>query len=464
MKGGLPAGLSAADVAFAGVVGQRRLLRDRVLDAAALLEVHLDRIARYDGQLHAFRTVFADQARAQAAALSADDDRPLTGIPLAVKDNVAVAGHASRYGTGSAEPVATHDAELVRRLRAAGAIVVGTTTLPELAVVPFTETPATGDTRNPWDLTRTPGGSSGGSAAAVAAGLVAAAHGTDGAGSIRIPAACCGLVGLKPQRDRVPLAPHLEHWYGLSVAGFVTRTVADTALLLDVVADHDAGDLPYPYADVVATDPPPLRVALSTRAPTPNRLHPAWRAAVEVTGDRLRGLGHEVVHADPAFGEVASAQVPRYLRGIRDDLVGLVDPWATQRRTRAIARLGAWVPDRMVVAARRRGEAVAERLAEPPGGADVLVQPALAGPPPRIGQWSGRGALATLLAAAAFTPYTPVWNVTGQPALTLPTGDSHDGLPLAVQLVGRPSSEALLLALAAQLERATRFSAQRPPL
>jgi amidase len=235
--------LDPDDVAFAGVRGQRALLAEGRLTAVELLDLVLDRIDRLDGRLNAFRTVFREAARTEAeaadAALAAGDDRPLLGVPIAVKDNVAVAGHAPGMGTGSPEPVAGRDAEQVRRLRAAGAVVVGTTHLPELALWPFTESTTWGATRNPWDLDRTTGGSSGGSAAAVAAGLVAAATASDGGGSIRIPAACCGLVGLKPQRGRVPLAPDSEHWHGLSVAGALARTCGDVALLMSVLTDGE---------------------------------------------------------------------------------------------------------------------------------------------------------------------------------------------------------------------------------
>ena len=211
--------LDPDDVAYAGVLGQRSLLEDGRLTAVELLELCLARIDRLDGRLNAFRVVFRDAARSEAEAAdrarASGDRRPLLGIPVAVKDNVAVAGHAPGMGTGSPEPVAGRDAEQVRRLRAAGAVVVGTTHLPELALWPFTESQTWGATRNPWSTEHTTGGSSGGSAAAVAAGLVAAATASDGGGSIRIPAACCGLVGLKPQRGRVPLAPDTEHWHGL---------------------------------------------------------------------------------------------------------------------------------------------------------------------------------------------------------------------------------------------------------
>ena len=447
--------LDPTEVAYAGVIGQRALLREGRLTAVELLELCLARIHRLDGRLNAFRTVFREQARREAQA--ADDtraagaDRPLLGIPLAVKDNVAVAGHASAFGTGSPELVAAHDAELVRRLRLAGAVIVGTTHLPELALWPFTESATWGATRNPWSTNHTTGGSSGGSAAAVAAGLVPAATGSDGGGSIRIPAAACGLVGLKPQRGRVPLAA--EHWHGLSSAGVLTRTVRDSALLLSVLSD---GEIPCHPAD-----PGVLRIAWTTKSPVPTSVHPAVRGALEGTIASLRGLGHTVEPGDPAYDKVQLSFLLRYARGVRDDLVRLVDPSATERRTRAVAALGQRIPDGALARAHRWGDQAAARLAELPGGADVLLTPVLAAPPGRVGSLTG---LRTIALAGRIVPFTPAWNVTGQPAMSVPSGHTGDGLPLAVQLIGRPGSEALLLALAAQLEDRTCFAARRPPL
>ena len=442
-------------VALAGALGRRELLRDSRLTAVELLELSLARIDALDGRFNAFRTLFRESARAEAsaadAARAAGDDRPLLGLPVAVKDNVAVAGHAPGMGTGSPEPVAGRDAEQVRRLRAAGAVIVGTTHLPELALWPFTESATWGPTRNPWNPDHTPGGSSGGSAVAVATGMVAAATASDGGGSIRIPAACCGLVGLKPQRGRVPLAPDTEHWHGLSCAGILTRTVADQALLLSVLSDGAIRP--------TVEEPAPLRIAWTTKAPVPTPVHPAVRGALEGTLEVLRGLGHTVTEADPAYGKAQASFLVRYGRGARDDLVRLVDPSRTEPRTRAVAAIGARTPDRLLARARRWGDDAARRLSTLPGGADVLVTPTLAAPPIRIGALSG---LATLAKAGRVVPFTPAWNVTGQPAMSVPAGLTADGLPLAVQLVGRPGEEALLLSLAAQLERVTGFAERHP--
>ena len=454
-------GLDPTEVAFAGVVGQRRLLQEGRVSARDLLQVSLDRIALYDGTLGAFRAVFAEQAAAEAAAadeaIAAGDTRPLLGVPVAVKDNVPVQGHAPSMGTGSPEPTAPRDAEQVRRLRAAGAVVVGTTNLPELALWPFTESATHGITRNPWDPTRTPGGSSGGSGAAVAAGLVAAATASDGGGSIRIPAACCGLVGLKPQRGRVPLGvggDDAEHWHGLSCAGALTRTVADQALLLDVLTD---GQLSVDVHD----DPGPLRIGWTVKGGAPTPVDADVRAGLDRVLGHLRDLGHDVFEAVPSYAGVGESFLTRYARGVRDDLVRLVDPTAVEPRTRAVAAMGARMPDALLARARRLGDEAAQRLSVLPGGADVLALPTIPHGPLPTGSMSG---LRTLALAGRVTPFTAPWNVTGQPALSLPSGRTSEGVPVGVQLVARPGEDALLLRLAAQLERVLDWPADRPPL
>ena len=232
------------EIAFAGAARQAEMVRAGEISPTELVRLHLERIERLDPQLNSFRVVLAERAMLEAeqaeARLKGGDERPLLGVPIALKDSTDLAGEQTTHGTDGFPDPATADSEMVRRLREAGAIVVGKTLLPELAICGFTESATWGVTRNPWDPQRTPGGSSGGSAAAVAAGLVPIASASDGAGSIRIPAACCGLFGLKPQRGRVSLAPDLEHWNGLSVNGCVSRTVLDTALWLDVVSGGSA--------------------------------------------------------------------------------------------------------------------------------------------------------------------------------------------------------------------------------
>lgn len=430
------------DVAFAGVNGQRELLRSGAVTSVQLLEVSLSRIARLDPDLNAFRTLFATargEAEAADIAIAAGEDRPLLGVPIAVKDNVRVAGHAPAQGTGSPEPTAKHDAEIVRRLRAAGAVIVGSTHLPELALWPFTESPTFGVTRNPWHRDHVPGGSSGGSAAAVAAGLVAAAHGSDGGGSIRIPAACCGLVGLKPSTGFVSLAPDTDHWYGLSAAGCLTRSVEDTVTMLNVLQD----------VPLELGDPGQLRIAWSVKPPVPAPVDAQVISALHATRRRLEDLGHTTVAADPSYQGVQRSFLGRYVAGARDDLAALADPRRTELRTRATAAAGRRLTRGQLDRAISLGREAADRLATLPAGADVLLTPTIATLPPEVGSLQG---LRTLLLAGRRVPFTPTWNVTGQPAISIPAGFADNGLPLAVQLIAPPGGEELLLRLAYQLQ------------
>jgi amidase len=452
------------DVAFAGVAGQAALLSEGAITARELVELSLARIERLQPTLNAFRVVLAGEARRLAAdadaARAAGDRRPLLGVPVAFKDNVHVSGQAAMLGTGSAEPVATSDDVLVQRLRAAGMVVVGLTHLPELALWAATESRHHGVTRNPWDTSLAPGGSSGGSAAAVAAGLVPAAHATDGLGSIRIPASSCGLVGLKPTHGLAPLGPDPDHWQGLSHAGFVTRTVRDTALLLDAVVDLSPG--------LAATldEPVALRVAASTKTITPTRVDERVRTVFTSALETLRGLGHTVVDRDPPYGvAVANANTIRYLTGVATDVSRLADPRATEPRTRTLARMGRLVPARAVGWARRRGD----RLRSEMSGrffadVDVLVTPTMPMLPVRAGSVADRSLAATLGPMLPRAAYTSPWNACGLPALSAPVGMTDDGVPVGVQLVGPPGSEALLLRLAQQLEAATGWATRRPPL
>src|ERR687895_802948 len=270
------------DLAFAGVARQAELVRRGEISAVELVELYLERIERFEPELNAFRVVMGERALADArqpdGRQGAGEERPLLGVPIAVKDTEDVAGEPTPWGTAIPGASAGRDNDLVARLRAAGAVIIGKTNLPELAIIGDTEGPAFGFTRNPWSPKRSPGGSSGGSAAAGAAGLCAAATASDGAGAIRIPASSCGVVGLKPQRDRVSLGALAGHWYGLSVAGFLTRTVADTAQLLDVLAERAPE---RPYAESAREEPKQLRIALSFKAPIqPARVHPDVRASI----------------------------------------------------------------------------------------------------------------------------------------------------------------------------------------
>jgi amidase len=456
--------MESADLAFAGAARQAELLRAGEVSSRELVEGYLARIERIEPRLNAFRLVYTDRAPAEAdqadARLRAGEERPLLGVPVAVKDNVDVAGDVTCFGTRSPRERASADSEVVRRLRAAGAVLLGRTHLPELAIWPFTESASWGLTRNPWRADRTCGGSSGGSAAAVAAGLAPVALGSDGGGSIRIPAACCGLFGLKPSRGRVSLAPLPDHWYGLTVLGPLARRVSDAALFLEAVADTAPQT---PFLDAARGEPGRLRVAFSPKPPIATRVAEPVLRALRETADLLRSLGHEVVEHEPDYGEMRTLFGPRWARGIYDDSRGLVaDHGPLERRTRQMAAAGRLTPPALVEWARRGEAALVARLAKTFDNFDVLLTPPLAAPPVEAGRWEGRGALRSFLGVAAWTPGTATWNITGQPAAAIPAGFTEDGLPLSVQLVGRQKDEHTLLALSAQIERERPWHEKRP--
>jgi amidase len=466
---GYAAAVDASDLAFAGAAAQAQMLADGELSAPELLEIYLERIASLDSQLRAYRVVLADKARDEAYVaqdrLDAGERLPLLGVPIAIKDDVDVAGEVTTYGGGGHRPAVTADAAVVRRLRAAGAVIIGKTATPELMMFPFTESLTFGATRNPWNPKRTPGGSSGGSAAAVAAGLAPLALGSDGGGSIRIPSSWCGLFGLKPQRDRVSLEPHDDAWYGLSVNGPIARSVLDAALFLDATST-----VPGPEGEFVAAarrDPGKLRIALSTKVPTtPVRVGREELAAVDQAGALLRELGHDVVVRDPAYPlpSLYANFLPRYLRGISDDADAQAHPERLERRTRTMARFGSFFSDRRMQAVRAAEARVSSRIQSIFDDVDVVVTPGTANGPSRIGAYQHRGAVATMLLVAQRVPYFPVWNLTGQPAAVVPWDFDGDGLPTSVQLVGRPFDEATLLSLSAQIEAARPWAHRRPPV
>jgi amidase len=428
--------------------------------------MYLERIERFDPRLNAFRVVLGERALAEAEAadrrIAAGDVAPLLGVPIAVKDNVNVAGELTTNGTAPYDRRAAIDSTMFRRLGEAGAVLVGKTNLPELAIWPFTETDAWGATRNPWDTARSPGGSSGGSGAAVAAGLIGAASASDGGGSIRIPAAYCGLFGLKPQRGRISLQPDADHWLGLSVAGCLSRRVVDTALWLDVTAGPEPGDADSPpapdrpYVEAAAASPGALRVAISVSAPRPAAppiITDEVKAGVARVGRVLESLGHTVGERDPDWGGIGNDVTPRYLGGIAEDGADVRNPKRLERRTRGMIRMGRLLPAPVVRRSRSNEGKHAERLNRIFEDFDVLLTPVVGIPPPESGRWAGRGALRTLLSISRAYPCAIAWNYTGQPAASIPLPPESPGdLPLAAQLIAPPNREDLLISLAAQLE------------
>jgi len=446
------------DLVFAGPAALAELVREREVAPRELVELFVDRIERLDPQLNAFRVVIGEQAVAAADALP-DLNGPLSGVPVAIKDDLGVAGQVTTRGSRGSRPPEPDDPEPVRRLRAAGAIPVGITNVPELMIWPWTASEANGITRNPWDPSRTPGGSSGGSAAAVAAGMVPAATGSDGGGSIRIPAACCALVGMKPTHGRVPG----RGWVELGVNGALARTVADSALLLDVLAQPEGES----FAQAAATEPGRLRIAASRKVPPGVlvRLSADQRAAWERVRDRLAALGHEVEERDPDYGFKMLEFAQTWLRGIYEDSLTEPDRRLLERSTRGMATAGrALVPQRRRDALMAKRPATSARILKLWERCDVLLTPALSSTAIAAEGAFGKSAAIAFDRAGRFTPWTPLFNLTGQPAVAIPEGFGSDGLPVSVQLVGRPGAEATLYSLAAQLEQASPWAPRRPPI
>jgi amidase len=438
------------------------------------VEHSLERIAR-QGALGAFRVVRAEAARAEAAEadrrLAEGERLPLLGVPVAIKDDTDLAGETTPFAVPGDHLPKTEDAEQVRRLRAAGAIIVGKTSTCEIGLWPFSESPGFGCARNPWNPEHTPGGSSGGSAAAVAAGMVAAAVGSDGAGSIRIPAAWTGLVGIKPQRGRVSGFPHRDPFHGLTVWGPLARTVADAALLLDVLCGshpEDVHRLDEPvgsFAEAARREPGRLRIAVSFRTAfgVPGRVDPEIRQAVERIARRLAELGHKVFPADPDYGLVGLGLVPRGTAGVADWLDSIPGA-APEARTEVEARIGRVVGRRLLPLARRLDPALRRRVGRIFQVADVVLTPTTAQPPPKVNAYEGASWNRTQSAAAAACPYAWPWNVLGWPGVNVPAGLTSGGLPIGAQLLGHDSDEALLISLAAQLEAVEGWHEHRAPV
>ena len=462
------AALDPDTVALAGVVGQAALMREGHITAAALTEINLARIARLDPELGAFRAVLADRARAEAAqadlARAGGDDRPLLGISVAVKDVMPVAG-APTYSSGlpPTGDLAAEDGPLVRALREAGAVVIGTTTVPELCLTPWTSTSAFGAARNPWSTDHASGGSSGGSAAAVAAGLVPLATASDGGGSIRLPAAFCGLVGLKPGHGIVP--GKASGWQGLSTDGFLTRTVADTSVALAAVTGGALGDL----LGAPGMPDQSLKILLIDRGGRPGPIAAGVRSALDEVAELLRAAGHTVTAGGLPFGaDAAGAFTPRMAAGAREDWQKLTDAQRAGANgyTRSVVKLGA--ASRLALPlAHRRSRALEQRLLAALGSADLvlsptspLTAPAFSAIDPTVD--SAGSAPRTIALAAPYAAFTAPFNVVGWPALSVPSGRADGGLPTAVQLAGRPGSESLLLAVGAFLQAQVGWASWRP--
>jgi amidase len=472
--------MADADLLFRPALELAALVRSGELSARDLVAAALARIDALNPELNAFVDVFYDEALAAAAAIHPGDERAFAGVPIAVKNNRAIEGKRLTFGSDfTGDWTAPYDHNVVRRLRAAGFVIVGSTTLPEWGILPWTNTKRFGATRNPWDRARTSGGSSGGSATAVAAGMVPIAHANDGGGSTRIPAACCGLVGLKPQRNRISLAPEIGQSF-LAIDGVLTRTVADTAAALDVLAGPEVGDAAWapppaePFAATAGREPGRMRVAVTAFPPLDVPVEPARAQAARDAGELLAALGHEVEEADapwrrPHLGDLFTALFAPLVMGQvtaaaaisgREPGEGDMEPLslALWRRVAGMSALEAQ-------GAAFQLERFARDLLEWMEPYDVLIAPGLAEAPVLLDAvaWQTDDPMGLFTRSAAFTPFTAVANVSGQPAISVPLFE-HDGLPVAAQLFGRPAREGELLAVAAQLEAAAPWADRRPPV
>jgi amidase len=474
-----------SDLMFRSASELASMVRAGEVSSRELVEISLARIEELNPELNAFVDVDAERALTAADEVQPGDARPFAGVPIAIKNNRPVNGLRLTYGCSLMKDfVADYDHNVTRRLRDAGFVIVGSTTLPEYGILPTTEAHIFGPTRNPWDLGRTPGGSSGGSAAAVASGMVPVAHGNDGGGSIRIPAACCGLVGLKPSRGRISAAPELGD-SSLGIDGMLTRTVADTAAILDVLEGYETGDATWapppsePFARSAAGAPGRLRIAATTLAPIAEAVvDPIAAQAVTDAAELLRSLGHEVVEVEPPwrveglqelFGVVFSNHIAlsiAYSGAVAGRGVGGISSEDMEPMSWAIFSMIQKLGALQGMAATVQLQAHSRRLVSFLEPYDALLTPALAERPLPLGtlDTAAPEPMSTFTRSGLFTPFTPIFNASGQPGISLPLFHGEDGLPLGVQLVGRPAGEATLLALASQLEAVHPWADRRAPL
>jgi amidase len=471
-----------AELARADGTALAELVRKREVSPLELVDAAIERIERLNPTLNAVVTPMYEQAR--AAAQGALPDGPFRGVPYLLKDLLgAYAGVRHTWGSAFLrDHISDHDSELVIRLKRAGLVILGKTNACEFGILPTTEPRLFGATRNPWNTERTPGGSSGGSAAAVASGMVPMAHANDGGGSIRIPASCCGLFGLKPTRARNPLGPDLgDAIGGLAAEHAVTRSVRDSARLLDATCGPDVGD-PYwapppagPFRDEVGRDPGRLRIAFSTEAATGVPVHADCVAAVRDAANLCSQLGHLVEEASPALDGQAFSHsfVAIFAAGVTATIDGAAliaaqrpAPDRFEPLTWAIYEMGRQVSGPAYLLAQTFLQRTARDAAKFMLNYDLLLTPTLAEPPVPLGTFesSRENPLAGLVRATQFVAFTPFANATGQPAMSVPLYWNAEGLPVGVHFVGRFGDEATLFRLAAQLEAARSWSHRRPPV
>lgn len=461
--------MNQVDLAFTPALEQARLIRNKEVSPYELVQLYLERIGRLDRQLGSYFTLMAEQALADAKAKTEQlttnlDLPPFFGVPISIKDLYPVAGVPCTYGLAALKDrVAEYDAGIVTRIREAGFTILGKTATSELGSFPYTEPTGFPPSRNPWNLEYTSGGSSGGAAAAVAAGLCPIAQGSDGGGSIRGPAFCCGLVGIKPARGRVSYAPVGDRLSGIAVIGPLAHTVADAAALLDVMSGYITGDpywLPDPNPSfLAATAQPPnsLRIAFTTDVPPIGKADTQCQQAVLQVVQLLEEMGHQVEQSCPDLSDLTEAFVTVWQTGVASaaipkELLQPVNQWLLEKSGSAGEYLQA-VTQMQTIA--RRIVAFFERF-------DLLVLPINLHPTIRVGEWANLSPQETFQKMIDWVAPCAPFNASGQPAIAIPTGFDSNGLPLGVQLVGRPAQEATIIALAAQIEAKSPWSHHRP--
>jgi amidase len=476
------------DLASLDATAQAALVRAREISPVELIDAAIARIKTVNPQLNAVIIPLFEQARAQAASTTLPEG-PFRGVPLLIKDLVCQTKgdpyHAGMRLLRERQWTADHDTYLAAKFRAAGFICVGRTNVPELGPIPTTEPLAYGPTHNPWDTTRSPGGSSGGSAAAVASGMVPVAHGNDGGGSIRIPSSACGLVGLKPSHGRTSQGPDMgDAWNGAIAEHVLTRSVRDTAAVLDAVAGPMPGDPcvapppARPFRDEVGANPGRLRIGLLTQATGHlAEVHADCVAAAQDAARLLASLGHVVEESYPPalddaefqvhFGAVVTSWTARDLDFWSAQTGHTIGPHDVEPYTWALAEMGRAVSAKDYVAAAVWLQAYTRRLASWwAGGFDLLLTPTMAEPPVKLGELTATpdNPMRGFLRSIPFVAFTAVFNVTGQPAISLPLYWNAQGLPIGAHLVAAYGREDLLIRIAAQLEQARPWSQRRPPV
>jgi amidase len=467
--------MNSLELAFTPALQQAELIRSGTVSPLDLVEVYLKRIEALNGKLGSYVTVAAEQAIADARAKteqlagSPEDLPPFFGVPISVKDLNPVAGLPCTYGLKVLKNrLADADDGVVTKIKQAGFIILGKTTTSEMGMFPYCEGNGFPPARNPWHLDYTAGGSSGGAASALAAGLCPITQGSDAGGSIRGPAFCCGLVGIKPARGRVSMAPYGDRLNGIATNGPIGRTVADAAALLDVMAGYVPGDpywLPDPQPSFLAATqivPKPLRIGCITALSPIGDAHPDCQKAVTDTAQLLQNLGHQVESASlPDLSELIEPFTVLW-RSILDEasvpefVLGKMNRWLRLRSRFTSCGKYLRSVDQM--------QLVARRLVEQTTGFDVLLLPTYMYPTIRVGEWASLRPATILQEIINWIAPCPPFNATGQPGISIPTGFTSTGLPMGVQLVGRPADEFTLISLAAQIESVQPWSQHRPEI